>query len=237
MNNKIKNFAIFSCIILTTSIQAQNTYLYWDLEAVDGAEDALVEIFDNYFEENEITRKSGGWAIMRNAIGGDNTHTHRIIIYGDIYNWGYTEERETPDLELQVTLNNANNLIKKWTRNESGYILYTGETSFENYPYRALYEMKVDDPNSYTESFIKMVESSDVKEIMGDRPMHMGAIAGGINDGLSHWVYMGFENRNDYLQKTYELNSSASGMQFREEVRTIRTVEKTSTEILVKEYN
>lgn len=237
MNNKIKNFAIFSCIILTTSIQAQNTYLYWDLEAVDGAEDALVEIFDNYFEENEITRKSGGWAIMRNAIGGDNTHTHRIIIYGDIYNWGYTEERETPDLEFQVTLNNANNLIKKWTRNESGYILYTGETSFENYPYRALYEMKVDDPNSYTESFIKMVESSDVKEIMGDRPMHMGAIAGGINDGLSHWVYMGFENRNDYLQKTYELNSSASGMQFREEVRTIRTVEKTSTEILVKEYN
>ena len=237
MNNKIKNFAIFSCIILTTSIQAQNTYLYWDLEAVDGAEDALVEIFDNYFEENEITRKSGGWAIMRNAIGGDNTHTHRIIIYGDIYNWGYTEERETPDLELQVTLNNANNLIKKWTRNESGYILYTGETSFENYPYRAIYEMKVDDPNSYTESFIKMVESSDVKEIMGDRPMHMGAIAGGINDGLSHWVYMGFENRNDYLQKTYELNSSASGMQFREEVRTIRTVEKTSTEILVKEYN
>ena len=237
MNNKIKNFAIFSCIILTTSIQAQNTYLYWDLEAVDGAEDALVEIFDNYFEENEITRKSGGWAIMRNAIGGDNTHTHRIIIYGDIYNWGYTEERETPDLEFQVTLNNANNLIKKWTRNESGYILYTGETSFENYPYRALYEMKVDDPNSYTESFIKMVESSDVKEIMGDRPMHMGAIAGGINDGLSHWVYMGFENRNDYLQKTYELNSSASGIQFREEVRTIRTVEKTSTEILVKEYN
>ena len=237
MNNKIKNFAIFSCIILTTSIQAQNTYLYWDLEAVDGAEDALVEIFDNYFEENEITRKSGGWAIMRNAIGGDNTHTHRIIIYGDIYNWGYTEERETPDLELQATLNNANNLIKKWTRNESGYILYTGETSFENYPYRAIYEMKVDDPNSYTESFIKMVESSDVKEIMGDRPMHMGAIAGGINDGLSHWVYMGFENRNDYLQKTYELNSSASGMQFREEVRTIRTVEKTSTEILVKEYN
>ena len=237
MNNKIKIFAIFSCIILTTSIQAQNTYLYWDLEAVDGAEDALVEIFDNYFEENEITRKSGGWAIMRNAIGGDNTHTHRIIIYGDIYNWGYTEERETPDLEFQVTLNNANNLIKKWTRNESGYILYTGETSFENYPYRALYEMKVDDPNSYTESFIKMVESSDVKEIMGDRPMHMGAIAGGINDGLSHWVYMGFENRNDYLQKTYELNSSASGMQFREEVRTIRTVEKTSTEILVKEYN
>ena len=237
MNNKIKNFAIFSCIILTTSIQAQNTYLYWDLEAVDGAEDALVEIFDNYFEENEITRKSGGWAIMRNAIGGDNTHTHRIIIYGDIYNWGYTEERETPDLEFQVTLNNANNLIKKWTRNESGYILYTGETSFENYPYRALYEMKVDDPNSYTESFIKMVESGDVKEIMGDRPMHMGAIAGGINDGLSHWVYMGFENRNDYLQKTYELNSSASGMQFREEVRTIRTVEKTSTEILVKEYN
>ena len=237
MNNKIKNFAIFSCIILTTSIQAQNTYLYWDLEAVDGAEDALVEIFDNYFEENEITRKSGGWAIMRNAIGGDNTHTHRIIIYGDIYNWGYTEERETPDLEFQVTLNNANNLIKKWTRNESGYILYTGETSFENYPYRALYEMKVDDPNSYTESFMKMVESSDVKEIMGDRPMHMGAIAGGINDGLSHWVYMGFENRNDYLQKTYELNSSASGMQFREEVRTIRTVEKTSTEILVKEYN
>ena len=237
MNNKIKNFAIFSCIILTTSIQAQNTYLYWDLEAVDGAEDALVEIFDNYFEENEITRKSGGWAIMRNAIGGDNTHTHRIIIYGDIYNWGYTEERETPDLEFQVTLNNANNRIKKWTRNESGYILYTGETSFENYPYRALYEMKVDDPNSYTESFIKMVESSDVKEIMGDRPMHMGAIAGGINDGLSHWVYMGFENRNDYLQKTYELNSSASGMQFREEVRTIRTVEKTSTEILVKEYN
>lgn len=237
MNNKIKNFAIFSCIILTTSIQAQNTYLYWDLEAVDGAEDALVEIFDNYFEENEITRKSGGWAIMRNAIGGDNTHTHRIVIYGDIYNWGYTEERETPDLEFQVTLNNANNLIKKWTRNESGYILYTGETSFENYPYRALYEMKVDDPNSYTESFIKMVESSDVKEIMGDRPMHMGAIAGGINDGLSHWVYMGFENRNDYLQKTYELNSSASGMQFREEVRTIRTVEKTSTEILVKEYN
>ena len=237
MNNKIKNFAIFSCIILTTSIQAQNTYLYWDLEAIDGAEDALVEIFDNYFEENEITRKSGGWAIMRNAIGGDNTHTHRIIIYGDIYNWGYTEERETPDLEFQVTLNNANNLIKKWTRNESGYILYTGETSFENYPYRALYEMKVDDPNSYTESFIKMVESSDVKEIMGDRPMHMGAIAGGINDGLSHWVYMGFENRNDYLQKTYELNSSASGMQFREEVRTIRTVEKTSTEILVKEYN
>ena len=211
--------------------------MYWDLEAVDGAEDALVEIFDNYFEENEITRKSGGWAIMRNAIGGDNTHTHRIIIYGDIYNWGYTEERETPDLEFQVTLNNANNLIKKWTRNESGYILYTGETSFENYPYRALYEMKVDDPNSYTESFIKMVESSDVKEIMGDRPMHMGAIAGGINDGLSHWVYMGFENRNDYLQKTYELNSSASGMQFREEVRTIRTVEKTSTEILVKEYN
>ena len=237
MNNKIKNFAIFSFIILTTSIQAQNTYLYWDLEAVDGAEDALVEIFDNYFEENEITRKSGGWAIMRNAIGGDNTHTHRIVIYGDIYNWGYTEERETPDLELQATLNNANNLIKKWTRNESGYILYTGETSFENYPYRALYEMKVDDPNSYTESFIKMVESSDVKEIMGDRPMHMGAIAGGINDGLSHWVYMGFENRNDYLQKTYELNSSASGMQFREEVRTIRTVEKTSTEILVKEYN
>ena len=237
MNNKIKNFAIFSCIILTTSIQAQNTYLYWDLEAVDGAEDALVEIFDNYFEENEITRKSGGWAIMRNAIGGDNTHTHRIIIYGDIYNWGYTEERETPDLEFQVTLNNANNLIKKWTRNESGYILYTGETSFENYPYRALYEMKVDDPNSYTESFIKMVESSDVKEIMGDRPMHMGAIAGGINDGLTHWVYVGFENRNDYLQKTYELNSSASGMQFREEVRTIRTVEKTSTEILVKEYN
>lgn len=237
MNNKIKNFAIFSCIILTTSIQAQNIYLYWDLEAVDGAEDALVEIFDNYFEENEITRKSGGWAIMRNAIGGDNTHTHRIIIYGDIYNWGYTEERETPDLEFQVTLNNANNLIKKWTRNESGYILYTGETSFENYPYRALYEMKVDDPNSYTESFMKMVESSDVKEIMGDRPMHMGAIAGGINDGLSHWVYMGFENRNDYLQKTYELNSSASGMQFREEVRTIRTVEKTSTEILVKEYN
>ena len=237
MNNKIKIFAIFSCIILTTSIQAQNTYLYWDLEAVDGAEDALVEIFDNYFEENEITRKSGGWAIMRNAIGGDNTHTHRIIIYGDIYNWGYTEERETPDLEFQVTLNNANNLIKKWTRNESGYILYTGETSFENYPYRALYEMKVDDPNSYTESFIKMVESSDVKEIMGDRPMHMGAIAGGINDGLTHWVYVGFENRNDYLQKTYELNSSASGMQFREEVRTIRTVEKTSTEILVKEYN
>lgn len=237
MNNKIKNFAIFSCIILTTSIQAQNTYLYWDFEAVDGAEDALVEIFDNYFEENEITRKSGGWAIMRNAIGGDNTHTHRIIIYGDIYNWGYTEERETPDLEFQVTLNNANNLIKKWTRNESGYILYTGETSFENYPYRALYEMKVDDPSSYTESFKKMVESSDVKEIMGDRPMHMGAIAGGINDGLSHWVYMGFENRNDYLQKTYELNSSASGMQFREEVRTIRTVEKTSTEILVKEYN
>ena len=237
MNNKIKNFAIFFCIILTTSIQAQNTYLYWDLEAVDGAEDALVEIFDNYFEENEITRKSGGWAIMRNAIGGDNTHTHRIIIYGDIYNWGYTEERETPDLEFQVTLNNANNLIKKWTRNESGYILYTGETSFENYPYRALYEMKVDDPNSYTESFIKMVESSDVKEIMGDRPMHMGAIAGGINDGLTHWVYVGFENRNDYLQKTYELNSSASGMQFREEVRTIRTVEKTSTEILVKEYN
>ena len=237
MNNKIKIFAFFACIILTTSIQAQNTYLYWDLEAVDGAEDALVEIFDNYFEENEITRKSGGWAIMRNAIGGDNTHTHRIIIYGDIYNWGYTEERETPDLEFQVTLNNANNLIKKWTRNESGYILYTGETSFENYPYRALYEMKVDDPNSYTESFIKMVESSDVKEIMGDRPMHMGAIAGGINDGLSHWVYMGFENRNDYLQKTFELNSSASGMQFREEVRTIRTVEKTSTEILVKEYN
>ena len=237
MNNKIKNFAIFSCIILTTSIQAQNTYLYWDLEAVDGAEDALVEIFDNYFEENEITRKSGGWAIMRNAIGGDNTHTHRIIIYGDIYNWGYTEERETPDLEFQTTLNNANNLIKKWTRNESGYILYTGETSFENYPYRALYEMKVDDPNSYTESFMKMVESSDVKEIMGNRPMHMGAIAGGINDGLTHWVYMGFENRNDYLQKTYELNSSASGMQFREEVRTIRTVEKTSTEILVKEYN
>ena len=237
MNNKIKNFAIFSCIILTTSIQAQNTYLYWDLEAVDGAEDALVEIFDNYFEENEITRKSGGWAIMRNAIGGDNTHTHRIIIYGDIYNWGYTEERETPDLEFQVTLNNANNLIKKWTRNESGYILYTGETSFENYPYRAIYEMKVDDPNSYTESFMKMVESSDVKEIMGNRPMHMGAIAGGINDGLTHWVYVGFENRNDYLQKTYELNSSASGMQFREEVRTIRTVEKTSTEILVKEYN
>ena len=237
MNNKIKNFAIFSCIILTTSIQAQNTYLYWDLEAVDGAEDALVEIFDNYFEENEITRKSGGWAIMRNAIGGDNTHTHRIIIYGDIYNWGYTEERETPDLEFQVTLNNANNLIKKWTRNESGYILYTGETSFENYPYRALYEMKVDDPNSYTESFMKMVESSDVKEIMGNRPMHMGAIAGGINDGLTHWAYVGFENRNDYLQKTYELNSSASGMQFREEVRTIRTVEKTSTEILVKEYN
>ena len=237
MNNKIKNFAIFSCIILTTSIQAQNTYLYWDLEAVDGAEDALVEIFDNYFEENEITRKSGGWAIMRNAIGGDNTHTHRIIIYGDIYNWGYTEERETPDLEFQVTLNNANNLIKKWTRNESGYILYTGETSFENYPYRALYEMKVDDPNSYTESFIKMVESSDVKEIMGDRPMHMGAIAGGINDGLSHWVYMGFENRNDYLQKTYELNSSTSGMKYREEARTIRTVEKTSTEKLVKEYN
>ena len=237
MNNKIKNFAIFSCIILTTSIQAQNTYLYWDLEAVDGAEDALVEIFDNYFEENEITRKSGGWAIMRNAIGGDNTHTHRIIIYGDIYNWGYTEERETPDLEFQVTLNNANNLIKKWTRNESGYILYTGETSFENYPYRAIYEMKVDDPNSYTESFMKMVESSDVKEIMGNRPMHMGAIAGGINDGLTHWVYVGFENRNDYLQKTYELNSSVSGMQFREEVRTIRTVEKTSTEILVKEYN
>ena len=237
MNNKIKIFAFFACIILTTSIQAQNTYLYWDLEAVDGAEDALVEIFDNYFEENEITRKSGGWAIMRNAIGGDNTHTHRIIIYGDIYNWGYTEERETPDLEFQVTLNNANNLIKKWTRNESGYILYTGETSFENYPYRALYEMKVDDPNSYIESFIKMVGSSDVKEIMGDRPMHMGAIAGGINDGLSHWVYMGFENRNDYLQKTFELNSSASGIQFREEVRTIRTVEKTSTEILVKEYN
>lgn len=237
MKNMMKIISIFSCIILTTSIQAQNTYLYWDFEAVDGAEDALVEIFDNYFEENEITYKSGGFAIMRNAIGGDNTHTHRIIIYGDIYNWGYTEERETPDLELQTTLNNANNLIKKWTRNESGYILYTGETSFENYPYRALYEMKVDDPNSYTESFIKMVESSDVKEIMGDRPMHMGATAGGINDGLSHWVYMGFENRNDYLQKTYELNSSASGIQFREEVRTIRTVEKTSTEILVKEYN
>lgn len=237
MTTKIQDFLVLLLIFFTTSIQAQNTYLYWDFEAMDGAEDALVEIFDNFFEENEITYKSGGWALMRNAIGGDIIHTHRIILYGDIYNWGYTEERETPDLEFQVTLNNANNLIKKWTRNESGYILYTGDTSFENYPYRALYEMKVDDPNIYTESFIKMVESSDVKEIMGDRPMHMGAIAGGINDGLTHWVYMGFENRNDYLQKTFELNSSASGMQFREEVRAIRTVEKTSTEVLVKEYN
>ena len=236
MKTKIQGLLVLLLILFTTSIQAQNTYLYWDFEAMDGAEDALVEIFDNFFEENEITYKSGGWALMRNAIGGDNVHTHRIIIYGDIYNWGYTEERETPDLEFQITLNNANNLIKKWTRNESGYILYTGDTSFENYPYRALYEMKVDDPNSYTESFIKMVESSDVKEIMGDRPMHMGAIAGGINNGLTHWVYMGFENRNDYLQKTYELNSAASGMQFREEVRAIRTVEKTSTEVLVKEY-
>ena len=103
MTTKIQDFLVLLLIFFTTSIQAQNTYLYWDFEAMDGAEDALVEIFDNFFEENEITYKSGGWALMRNAIGGDNIHTHRIILYGDIYNWGYTEERETPDLDWETT--------------------------------------------------------------------------------------------------------------------------------------
>ena len=113
MKTKIQGLLVLLLILFTTSIQAQNTYLYWDFEAMDGAEDALIEIFDNFFEENEITYKSGGWGLMRHAIGGDNVHTHRIIIYGDIYNLGCTEERETPDLESQITLNKANNLIKK----------------------------------------------------------------------------------------------------------------------------
>ncbi len=226
--------SLLTFLVLGLPIYGQGAYKAWEFEAKEGGEAAIAKIFDDMFESTDISYNSGGFVVTRFDFNGTSPSTHRIVVYGDLSSWGY-DGRPDPDYEVALALERAGSHVERWTKSETGLILYTGDKDFEEYPYRVMYQMKVSDADLYVEAYTEMMEA--LEPLRGDRPAHLGSFNGGIENGETHWAYMGYKSWNDYLTIGAQIRASEAYEIFSEKVDGIRTVSKISTEIRLKEYN
>ena len=221
---------------ISMNVMSQS-YMTWLFEEQNfGAEEAVIDMFDKWHKKYDVTYKSGAFELIRLEANISDKSSHRFNSYGDINNWGSLEESPEQNLAFSNVLVIANNLVADWTHHESGRVLYSDGNSFDNYPYRILYRMKIEDLDTYKNAFKELMESKEMVDIRGDRPAMLGQTMSGVNDGKAYWSYIGFLDIEDFLRLNEATQNTEAFKKFISTVSDIRTVEETRGETLVKSW-
>ena len=232
-----KQLSLLAITLLLTSLSyAQNSmYLAYEFQAKTGSESTIAQLLTTY--HNEVgAYKSGGFDVTRFDLNGPDEGTHRVLIYGDMDNFGLENQSTMIGLQFELLQEKLNDHIEKGTRSEGGYLLAENGNEFDGYPYRAEWRLNVSDPATYASSFIKFMNSDEVLSIMNERPLELGSVAGGMT-GETHWVYAGFENIIDYMTTMQLIYASDAFQVHQEEASGTFTLMREFTETNLATFN
>jgi len=224
-------------VFISMNVMSQ-TYMTYHFEQHKFGDDiAILEMLDNWHQKYGVSYKSGAFQLFDVDPSITDKTTHRIDWYGDINNWGPAETNPEQELAFGNIFFRMNSLVADYTHHESGRALYSDGNSFDNYPYRMVYRMTIDDLDTYIEAFSQLMESEEMIAIKGERPAMMGQTISGVNDGKAYWSYLGFFDREDFMRVTLETQNTEAFKKFISTVSDIRTVEETRGETLIKSWN
>lgn len=232
-----RQLSILAITFLLTSLAfAQNgMYLAYEFQAKVGSESTIAQLLTTY--HNEVgAYKSGGFDVTRFDLNGPDEGTHRVLIYGDMDNFGLETQSTMIGLQFELLQEKLNDHIEKGTRSEGGYLIAENGNGFDGYPYRAEWRFNVSDPATFIPSWVKFMNSDEVISIMKDRPLELGSVAGGMS-GETHWAYAGFENLIDYMSTMKSIYASDAFLLHLEEVNGIGTLVREFTETNLVTFN
>lgn len=221
-------------LCVTSVSYAQNQmFLRYDFRANPGSEDAIAKILTDYHDQAG-SYKSGGMSVVRLDVKGELETTHSIALIGEIDNFWL--ENPTPETGMQFELagKKLEDHIEKETGSYAGYILYSRGDGVEGDSYYAGWLLDVTDPATYATSFLKMANSDETSEIMGDRLLQFGSwAAGGASVPATHWIYVNFANFVDYMSTMEQMYASEAFQLHLQEIEGTYKVTREFTEELI----
>ncbi|MDA0906878.1 MAG: hypothetical protein O3B44_01760 [Bacteroidetes bacterium] len=231
MKMKKTIIALLLALCVTSASYAQSQmFISYDFRANPGSEDAIAKLLTDYHDQVG-SYKSGGMNVLRMDMKGEMETTHRVVILGEIDNFG--PENPTPEARLQSELlgKKLEDHIEKETSSVAGYILYGRGDGVEGDSYGAGWLMNVTDPATFAPSFLKFANSDEINAILGDRTLMFGSFAaGGTSIPATHWVYAYFANIVDYMATMEQIYASDAFQLHQEEVAGIYTLTREFTE-------
>ena len=107
------------------------------------------------------------------------------------------EDGDVEKNEWPLFLERFNNYVEEWGTSAAGrFISYQGGAP-KDFPYIQLYTFRPTNASAFQKAHDKM--ASQLKKIMGDRPIVMGNFDIG-GEGATHWVAVGHSNFGDLMK-------------------------------------
>ena len=176
--------------LVTSSIVAQRTVYFNNLNVIRGHEGDVVETFSD-FSGNEKW-KSGG--VLLQSVNFKNEVTHRIVVYGDPENWG--TERDRSDDEWELYREKISNYTYPNPIDRSmGSIINFSEGDRDKYKTARVYDVRVHEPVKFLSAWNKNVK--EAKKILGDRRIGLVSYEVGGTPGATHGLVVYGKNNND----------------------------------------
>ena len=218
-------------LCVTSVSYAQNQmFLRYEFRANPGSEDAIAKILTDYHDQAG-SYKSGGMSVVRLDVKGELETTHSIALLGEIDNFWLENPTPMTGMQFELAGKKLADHIEKETSSAAGYILYSRGDGVEGDTYYAGWLLDVTDPATFAPSFLKMANSDETNEIMGDRLLQFGSFAaGGASIPATHWVYANFANIVDYMATMEQMYASEAFQLHQQEVAGIVKVTREFTE-------
>ena len=173
-------------ISLVWNLSAQTIFVERTYNVGSQDWNSFLELYDSFY--GDVNFKSGGLVIDWIRIG-EGDYTIRTVRYGDMNNWGMTEER--PEYEGPNFWSRRNQYINDFGPSYAGKSLYRqGDGSKHNTQQR--WYMKVSDPQKFFIAFQDFLKAN--KEAFGDRWISLVQYTVGGPDGATHSVGMSAES-------------------------------------------
>ncbi|MBL6591754.1 MAG: hypothetical protein ISQ41_04955 [Flavobacteriaceae bacterium] len=173
---------------VTLSFSQEPTFTVRYFDVMPGAEQALADLYDSYFEGVEF--KSGGLYLER-MDRGDVLGTHRIVFFGELGNWGIADDQKTRQ-DWQLFWEARNKFIEKRGPSYSGRILASNGKNPADLRYFQMFDIEVSDPAKFAAAHNKIVEQ--IKDATGDNAVMFGTYDVGSPGSATHWIATGTTN-------------------------------------------
>ena len=187
---------VYLLLFVSTISFSQNAFMEYSFKAKRGTESAILALTDEVWGDAKF--KSGGIDVESFNIGNE-TSSHRIVLYGDPANWGRIDSLSQD--KWDVFAQKLNNHIDEWTHSASGNVM-SWEGDNKAYNYVQIFEFKASDPAAFKAAHDEIVSKMT--------PYRKGEVGFGSYEiagfkGATHWVAVTAESWSDLILTRREM--------------------------------
>lgn len=216
--------SLMSSVFLTAQTMV---FTVQELKVKPFTQNDIASAFDDVFDG--VKMNQAGVVLERFRKGSSNGMTHRLVFMSTL-GVDMVDEDAISDDKNAVFWGKLRNYVEEWGSGYSGRILSWQEAELEGNKNIHIWDIKVEDQNSFKEGHDKIIK--EFKSDFDGRVVGFGTYDIGRPNGATHWIVLSGKNTNDHLMLYDKLQKQNKFLKLIEERGSFEDVKDYELQIL-----